>query len=753
MSDIESTTNPLVSVIVPVYNAERYLRRTLDSICNQTLRDIEIILVDDGSTDSSLSILEEYADRDSRITILQQKNQYAGVARNNGMKIAKGKYYSFLDADDLFEPSMLEKMVNRAEETQADMVLIKADTFQEEGKFAPMSYQLKGLYPEGLDKRAFNVAKEMPQLLVAFQPWAWDKLFRADYIRMWNFQFSDTHRVNDSLFVCPATAAARIVSIIDDETLAHYRRSSSQLSSSKSTFRDVSCVVANARLAYEKMVEMGMDGEILTAFCCRLSGGMAWTITQVFGEARTKLVNLITEFERKYGFCRYLDEALTNRKFCEMMTVMKDTARLYMALNRPQMYKVYFDEESPRYNIQGVISVVLPVYNASSYLREALDSLINQTYESLEIICVNDGSTDDSLNILREYAANDSRFVVLDGPNGGYGKAMNRGLAVASGEYFAILEPDDRLPLNAYEILYKYANLHQLDIAKGGLQRFETSNGLTKYTSKTSYPSRMLNRVVTPRYEQSAFNIEMHTVTCLYRLAFLRRYGITYHESPGASYQDNGMFMLSFAYADRLMCVNDIVYLCRRDNPNSSIHALARKIYAFRDEYAYIRTKLERTPEIWEKIKPVYLKKRLDNHYFTYSRILDSSKVEYLESLRLELMTMESYDRSMLSSKMLRDMRLVLQSPYLFLVYELMQAMSSEVEQSTSNKLLKGAPRVCTKERRKRAASLFYKKSLNRETYKFAGIPIWSKRKKGNKLVYSILGIPVYRTISKDTSL
>ena len=98
-----------VSVIMPVYNVEKYLHQCMDSLVQQTLTDIEIICVDDGSTDNSLAILQEYAQRDSRIIVLQQKNSGAGVARNTGMKIVKGEYLAIVDSDDFFELDMLEK--------------------------------------------------------------------------------------------------------------------------------------------------------------------------------------------------------------------------------------------------------------------------------------------------------------------------------------------------------------------------------------------------------------------------------------------------------------------------------------------------------------------------------------------------------------------------------------------------------------------------------------------------------------------
>ncbi len=123
-----------VSVIIPVYNVEPYLKQCMDSVVGQTLKDIEIICVDDGSTDGSLDILKEYATEDSRIQIIEQKNAGAGAARNNGMRHATGKYLSFLDSDDFFEPRMLEKAYDLAEKDQADFVAYKSDQYHTEKK-------------------------------------------------------------------------------------------------------------------------------------------------------------------------------------------------------------------------------------------------------------------------------------------------------------------------------------------------------------------------------------------------------------------------------------------------------------------------------------------------------------------------------------------------------------------------------------------------------------------------------------------
>ena len=105
-----------ISVIIPVYNVEQYLPKCLDSVLNQTLKDIEIICINDESPDNCAQILEEYQKRDSRIIILNQKNSGQGSARNRGLEIAKGKYIQFLDSDDFYEPTCCEEMYNLMEQ-------------------------------------------------------------------------------------------------------------------------------------------------------------------------------------------------------------------------------------------------------------------------------------------------------------------------------------------------------------------------------------------------------------------------------------------------------------------------------------------------------------------------------------------------------------------------------------------------------------------------------------------------------------
>ena len=153
-----------VSVIIPVYNVEDYLAQCIDSIVCQTLKEIEIICVDDGSTDKSYEILQEYEKKDNRIKLLQQKNAGAGIARNKGMKIAQGKYLAIVDSDDFFELDMLEKAYVQCEKDNADICVFRSDKYDTQNqKYEPIPWTIKKQYlPEQIP---FKAAEIYPHIL------------------------------------------------------------------------------------------------------------------------------------------------------------------------------------------------------------------------------------------------------------------------------------------------------------------------------------------------------------------------------------------------------------------------------------------------------------------------------------------------------------------------------------------------------------------------------------------------------------
>lgn len=213
-----------VSVIIPVYNVEKYLKQNLKSITQQTLKEIEIICVDDGSTDSSYKIIEEFAVNDSRVIPVKQTNGGAGAARNNGLRRARGKYLSFLDSDDFFEPNMLEEAYKKAEETKADFVVFNSDQYYEDSneyKSVPWVVRYAELPPyQPFGRRAMT-----DNIFKVFVGWAWDKLYNRKWVLENDLWFQEQRTSNDMLFVFSSIAIAKKIAYVEkDKILVHQRR-------------------------------------------------------------------------------------------------------------------------------------------------------------------------------------------------------------------------------------------------------------------------------------------------------------------------------------------------------------------------------------------------------------------------------------------------------------------------------------------------------------------------------------------------
>lgn len=170
-----------VSVIVPVYNVEKYLKRCLDSLINQTLSDIDIICINDGSKDSSLQILEQYAQKDSRIVIYNQENSGLSVARNTGLEHASGEYIGFVDSDDWVDLDFYENLYNSAKNNNADIAV--ADFIREHPNKKPKRLKLKEekIYTTPEDK--FMICK------VHREGCVWNKIYRTEFIHSINLKF------------------------------------------------------------------------------------------------------------------------------------------------------------------------------------------------------------------------------------------------------------------------------------------------------------------------------------------------------------------------------------------------------------------------------------------------------------------------------------------------------------------------------------------------------------------------------------
>ncbi len=217
-----------VSVIIPIYNAENYIGKCLDTIIGQTLREIEIICVNDESTDSTPAILQAYAEKDARIRVVNQKNGGAGAARNHGLRYASGEYLAIVDADDFYELTMLEEAYREAKRTDADMQVFSCDMYDDKtGKYASGAWAVKEkLFPDHMPFAASDVPKDIFKVFVG---WSWDKLIRKTLVDTWNLRFQEQRTTNDMLFVFCAVLQSQRINVLQ-KVLAHHRKEAGSLS-------------------------------------------------------------------------------------------------------------------------------------------------------------------------------------------------------------------------------------------------------------------------------------------------------------------------------------------------------------------------------------------------------------------------------------------------------------------------------------------------------------------------------------------
>jgi glycosyltransferase involved in cell wall biosynthesis len=213
---IETPMNvPKVSVIIPVFNVEKYLPQCLSSVLSQTLVDIEIICVNDGSTDSSLRILEAFSAKDSRFKIFSIPNSGLPAARNVGLKHIRGEYISFVDSDDWIEADMLESLHKRAIETDVDMVLFTARQFDEAlQQFVPTGrYFDLGCLNASFDDTVFNHEKT-GKLTLGMNVTAWSKLYKTKFIQRNQISFIEDIIFEDNPFFFSAYLRASRVTLV-----------------------------------------------------------------------------------------------------------------------------------------------------------------------------------------------------------------------------------------------------------------------------------------------------------------------------------------------------------------------------------------------------------------------------------------------------------------------------------------------------------------------------------------------------------
>ena len=598
---VNSENVPAVSVVLPIYNGEAFLGDTLDSLRAQTFADFELICVDDGSTDGTAEVLDRYRRHDSRITVLHQENSGAAIARNNGIAAARGRYLAILDSDDIYESTFLEDLYSRAVDCDADIVVCRCDEFDDgSDAYRPYPHSVKdSLLPDEDVFAGVDIDHDAFKLFIG---WSWDKIFKTDFVNECGLRFQDLRTSNDMYFVFCAIARAQRISIVD-EVLVHHRRGIGGLAETREKswhcFHDA---LLNIR---RQLQEWGLYGHFERDFVNYCLHASLWNYTTLAEPTKT-----------------LLRDKLTAEWFDEFGITGKPRDYFYNA-NERRKYEMMVASEHPR------VSIIVPSLNSIEYYRECIESALCQDMTEIEVICVDAGSEDGTEGLIAQYVRKDPRVRLIPSSVRSYGHQMNLGIDAARGEYMLILESDDYILPNACSYYYRLASENCLDFIKSDHCVFYGDGKDREFEVRqlAEFPC-FYDRLWNPSEEETLMHLTILTQPGIYSLDFIRRNEIVYHESPGASYQDNGFWCQVFTQAKRAMFTQETLYMLRRDNPNSSVMSKG-KVFAMCDEYDFMRIKLKERG--LDRFLGMCAFRRYGNYIFTARRIGDWYRPQFFE--------------------------------------------------------------------------------------------------------------------------
>ena len=402
--------NELISIVIPIYNVENYLRQCLDSIVAQTYQNFECLLINDDSPDHSADICREYVSKDSRFRYFEKENGGLSDARNYGLDRAQGAYITFLDADDFLFENYLEKLYQASLLSDSDILIGGYCRFDGSDFYFYNDHFKSDSLISFTSAQAIQVLDSMLDVPFLTFSTAWGKLFKRGLFDELRFPYGKY--AEDQFLIWKLYMRADNIHVFNNASYV-YRMNPSGLSS----------VFSLKHLDYidaiEERIRATKDLEGIN-------------IQHSFNMYDYVLQRMLGQLEAH----QFLDEAEQVRKKLELA---ERTEYPFLLENKNDLI------------------------NVEKYLRMCLDSIENQTYSNIEVLLINDGSPDSSGEICQEYVARDSRFHYFEKENGGLSDARNYGIEKSNGKYLTFVDSDDWLSLTYVEDLHRAAIRHSAD--------------------------------------------------------------------------------------------------------------------------------------------------------------------------------------------------------------------------------------------------------------------------------------------------
>ena len=568
-----------VSVIIPCYNAEQRIKEALDSVLNQNLKEIEIICIDDGSTDNTLNILKEYAKKDNRVKIFTQANQYAGVARNKGISEAIGKYLYFMDADDFLVPDALEKVFHKSEEDKADVCLFGAGTLNLATGEQEYTYPLRANIPRTIP---FSAERLSDKVLAIHHVAPWNRIYRKSFIDACGIKFQPLQRSND-LFFCLATLIeAKRITVVNE---CLYIRTTNSGTSLVETMDENPYPFYHAN---KQLRDYLVENELYETFKERL--------LKMYLDSSSHVLSKLKDVEKFREVALFLKETYfiefdiwenrdllpKNHRHLRNMTFLMETPK-------EEFGNIIFNPESKLIEKNIKVSVIIPCYNAERFLRECLDSILNQTLKEIEVICIDDGSTDSTIEILKEYVEKDERFNFLTQENQFAGVARNRGLEIAKGKYLSFLDADDLFEPIMLEVMYNKSEEDMADICIGAGGKYDLREKRITSNYKLQYS------LLPSKVPFSSEDVYKNIFSVGYTPSWNKLYKRTFIESNGLKFQEiarsnDVLFTQSaISIAQRITVADGWLFHYRVGSETSLVETMDKNPLCFYDSYSALQ--------------------------------------------------------------------------------------------------------------------------------------------------------------------
>lgn len=442
LSEPISHTQPLVSVVMPVFNVAPYLDASIMSVLNQSYENIELIIVNDASTDNGINIIKMYQSWDSRIKVVDLEFNTmggAGIPSNIGVNHAKGQYLAYADSDDILDKYAIGKMVDAALKHQAEIVVADFSNFNNESRIIDRSYDKKNWSGIPINK-SFS-PMEQPNIF-KLSPVPWRKLYKLSFLNENNIRFpeGDYFYEDNPLHWFVLTKTSKVV-LID-------------------------YVVAYHRMEREGQT-MGATNFKLAAQFCHLGSIKNYLIK--YKDAPSIYWKELVDFAYRGGWVVDKQDipefqAIIKKRYAQTALSIEQASKISqhdILKMRPNFYNRCDDYNKAYEDLD--LSIVVPVYNCVDLLPQLLETLLRVNLKK-DIFLIDDGSDDGSKELCEEYAKRYQNVYSIAQANKGAGVARNLVIPLLTGKYAYFVDADDFIDSKALEESVKFAQNNQHDL-------------------------------------------------------------------------------------------------------------------------------------------------------------------------------------------------------------------------------------------------------------------------------------------------